>query len=124
MSVWFAERRTGKYPILVAEADGSAIGYATYGPFRRGEGYAGTVEHTVYVARQARRRGVARALLEHLVARACAAGVRVMIGGVSGESDASIALHQALGFEEIARLPRIGRKFGRDLDLVLMALRL
>ena len=112
MARWYDERVGAGFPVLAAEADG-VVGYAAWGRFRAGEGYDGVVEHSVYVAERARRRGVARALLGTLCERAAPAGVRVMIGGVSGDQPASLALHRALGFEEIAVLPRIGRKFGR-----------
>ena len=108
--------------MLVAEEDGRIVGYASYGPFRRGEGYRLTVEHTVYVARDARRRGVARALMTALIAEARAAGLHRMIGGVSADQEASMALHRALGFVEAGRLAQVGLKHGRWLDLALMQL--
>jgi RimJ/RimL family protein N-acetyltransferase len=63
-------------------------------------------------------------LLEALVARARAAGIHVLIAGIDGTNEASLGLHRALGFREAARLPEVGTKHGRWLDLVLMALRL
>ncbi|HUF57389.1 MAG TPA: GNAT family N-acetyltransferase [Thermohalobaculum sp.] len=122
MRRWHAERRGAGHPVLVAEEGGRILGYASYGPFRRGEGYRLTVEHSVYVARDARRRGVARALMTVLIAEARAAGLHRMIGGVSADQEASMALHRALGFVEAGRLTEVGRKRGRWLDLALMEL--
>lgn len=117
---WLEERRAKGYPVLVAEEGGAFLGYASYGDFRTGEGYSGTVENSVYVLPEAQGRGVARALMEALFERARAGGKRVMMAGIGLPNDASVSLHRRLGFEERARLPGVGRKFGRDLDLLLM----
>ena len=75
MARWFAGRAASGFPVLVAEDGGAVLGYASYGPFRAGEGYRGTVEHSVYVARPARGRGIARLLMARLIATARAAGL-------------------------------------------------
>jgi len=124
MAAWFATRRDAGHPVLVAEAGGEVLGYASYGPFRAGEGYRLTVEHSIYVARKARGRGIARLLMARLVDRARAAGLARMVGGVSADQPASLGLHRALGFEEQGRLKGVGIKRGKRLDLVLMVLAL
>ncbi|MFQ5565961.1 MAG: GNAT family N-acetyltransferase [Paracoccaceae bacterium] len=122
MTRWFGARRAGGFPVLVAEDGGAVLGYASYGPFRPGEGYRQTVEHSVYVARPARGRGIARLLMERLIAAARAAGLARMVGGVSADQPASMDLHRKLGFEEQGRLKGVGVKRGRRLDLALMVL--
>lgn len=124
MMRWFGERMARGHPVLVAEAGGEVLGYASYGPFRAGEGYRGTVEHSVYVARPARGRGIARLLLERLIGRARAAGLARMVGGVSADQLASMELHRRLGFQEQGRLKGVGIKRGKRLDLALMVLEL
>lgn len=124
MRAWFAERGAGGYPVLVAEEGGEVLGYASYGPFRRGEGYRETVEHSVYVARSARGRGIARLMMARLIAEARAAGFTRMVGGVSADQPASLGLHRAMGFEEQGRLKGVGLKRGKRLDLALMVLAL
>jgi phosphinothricin acetyltransferase len=124
MARWFGERLADGYPVLVAEDGGEVLGYASYGPFRAGEGYRGTVEHSVYVARPARGRGIAPLLMERLIAAARAAGLARMVGGVSADQPASMALHRDLGFEEQGRLKGVGLKRGNRLDLALMVLAL
>ena len=124
MAAWFAERRQGGFPVIVAEGGGEVLGYASYGPFRRGEGYRETIEHSVYVSRAARGRGIARLLMERLIAAARAAGYTRMVGGVSADQPASLGLHRALGFEEQGRLKGVGVKRGKRLDLAFMVLAL
>jgi phosphinothricin acetyltransferase len=122
LAAWLDGRRAAGLPVLVAEADGVVAGYASYGPFRAGEGYRDTVEHSVYIAGGARGQGLASALMAELIARAKAAGLRRMVGGVSADQTATLGLHRKLGFHEQGRLQGVGRKHGRSLDLVLMVL--
>lgn len=121
---WWRGRTGAGFPILAAVAGGNVRGYASYGPFRPFDGYRQTVEHSVYVAEGARGRGVGRALLAALKAEARRAQMHVMIGGIAAENEPSIRLHRKLGFVETGRLPGVGRKFGRTLDLVFMQKRL
>jgi L-amino acid N-acyltransferase len=121
---WYEGRRRSRYPVLVATLDDAVIGYASFGDFRAFDGYRFTVENSVYVAETARRRGAASALLVALIERARALGKHVMVAGIAGENDVSIRLHAKHGFVETARMPEVGFKFGRWLDLVFMQLRL
>jgi L-amino acid N-acyltransferase YncA len=120
---WFDERTGDDWPILVAVANGEVVGVATYGEFRdsrRWPGYRFTVEHTIHVASSHQRRGVGRALVERLIRCAQDAGIRVMIAGVDSTNRNSIEFHASLGFVETARMPGVGEKWGRRLELVLM----
>ncbi|MFC0284530.1 GNAT family N-acetyltransferase [Camelimonas abortus] len=115
-----ADRRARGYPFLVAEVDGAVAGYASFGDFRHFDGYAATVEHSVYVAPRFHRRGVGRALMEPLVEAARACGKHVMVGAITADNEASIRLHEAFGFVRVGLMPEVGRKFGRWIDLLLM----
>ncbi|MFX0541381.1 GNAT family N-acetyltransferase [Roseovarius sp. S4756] len=86
---------------------------------RKGPGYAHSAEHTIVLAPEARRRGAARALTSALEERAQALGVYVLVAGVAGENSSGIAFHEALSFAEVGRMPQVGRKFGRWMDLAL-----
>lgn len=105
---------------LVAEGEGAVVGFATFGPFRGGPGYALTMEHTIYMAEAARGNGVGRDLMAKLEAEAKKRGVHVLVAGVGGENSGGIAFHKAMGFVEVARMPEVGRKFDRWMDLVLL----
>ena len=122
-AAWFERHHRAAHPVLVAVDGDRVIGWAAYGEFRddtKWPGYRLTVEHTIHVDRNHWGRGVGRALLDALVAEAAARGVHVMVAAIDGANAASIALHERAGFEIVARLPEVGTKFGRWLDLVLM----
>jgi len=118
--IWMRERKARGFPVLVAEHDGSVIGFASYGDFRPLDGFRHTVEHSVYVHHEARSRGIGRGLLTALIAHAEAAGFHVMIGALDGGNAASVALHKWAGFEEAGLVRETGRKFDRWLDMLLM----
>lgn len=111
----------GGFPYLVAQSDGAVAGYAYAGPYRERPAYRFTVEDSIYVATQAQRCGIGRALIERLIAEAQQRGFRQMIA-VIGDSRqrASIALHAAVGFRMIGTFDAVGFKFGQWLDTVLM----
>jgi L-amino acid N-acyltransferase len=121
---WFEMRRRQGYPILVAAENGEVLGYGSFGDFRAFEGFRGTVEHSLYIGPNARRRGVGKALLVALMEAARDIGKDVMVAAIDSENKASIALHEAFGFRTTGKLDKVGRKFGRLLDLVFMQIEL
>lgn len=119
---WYAYKVERGFPLLVAVADGAVVGYASYGDFHHKIGYDATRELSIYLAEAARGHGVGTLLMEALIDHARRAGVHVLVGGLSADNEASLALHRKLGFVEVARMPEVGRKFDRWLDLVYMQL--
>lgn len=120
---WLAQHRSAGEPVLVADEAGELLGFANYGDFRdatKWPGYRFTVEHTIHVRERHWGRGVGRALLVALMARARAAGKHVMVAGIDADNEASIRFHARLGFVEVARMPEVGFKLDRWLTLVLM----
>ncbi|MEL7158817.1 MAG: N-acetyltransferase family protein [Actinomycetota bacterium] len=120
---WFRRQQRNDHPVLVAENATGVVGFAAYGSFRgsgKWPGYRHTVEHTIHVDGESWGRGIGRSLLEELIARARRSDVHVMVGAVDGDNIDSIRFHERCGFVEVARMPEVGFKFGRWLDLVLM----
>ena len=117
---WMVARRALDYPVLVATAGSDVVGYGALGDFRAWPGYRYSVEHSVHIHAGHRGRGLGRIILDELVPAATALGKHMLIAGIDGGNAASIRLHQQAGFLEVARMPEIGRKFGRWLDLVFM----
>jgi L-amino acid N-acyltransferase len=120
---WFERQTADRFPVLVAEDGSEVVGFCAYGHFRgagKWPGYRYTAEHTIHVAERYWSSGMGRSLLTTLIERAQRAGVHVLVGGIDGDNEASLRFHARLGFEEVARMPQVGHKFGRWLDLVLV----
>jgi len=111
----------GGYPYFVAEEDGAVLGYGYAGLYRERIAYRNTVENSIYLARDARGRGIGRALLTVLIDQCEALGFRQMIAVIGDSSHvASIRLHEAAGFELVGTFKDVGYKHRRWLDTVLM----
>jgi L-amino acid N-acyltransferase YncA len=121
---WLRSRRALGQPVVVARDSGAVVGFASFGDFRPWPGYRSTVEHTVHVAAPRRRQGVGRRLVDEILDRARKAGKHVVIAGIDAENEASLRLHERLGFQQVGHMPEVARKFDRWVDLVLLQLRL
>ena len=118
MEGWFDAKTKGAYPILGAFGDdGRLAGFASYGAFRAWPAYKYSVEHSVYVQKDHRGRGLGRMLLTALIEAAKQQEYHTMIGGIDSTNEASIRLHRSLGFAHCASIKQSGYKFGRWLDL-------
>lgn len=108
-------------PRLVAEIDGAVAGYAYAGPFRLRAAYRYMVEDSVYVDPAFQGRGIGRALLQALIARCEALGLRQMAAVIGDSANAgSIALHAACGFRHAGSFQAAGWKFDDWRDIVFM----
>jgi L-amino acid N-acyltransferase YncA len=109
------------YPYLAAVNErNELLGYAYAGAFRTRPAYRWLVEDSIYLAPEARGRGVGKALLASLLDQATLLGFRQMIAVIGGAHPASVALHAAAGFSQIGLLTGAGYKHGRWLDTMLM----
>ena len=109
-------------PFLVAQSPtGQILGYALVQPWAGKSAYRYTVEDSVYLGQAASGKGLGRALLEALIAACEQKGIRELVAVISDKgAEASIALHEKLGFGEVGRMGRVGFKFGRWLGTVYM----
>lgn len=119
---WFEDKKSKTFPVIVAEIDGTVIGFGTYGPFREKIGYQYTIEHSVYVSSNATGKGIGRLLLTELIVLAKSQGYRTMIGAIDAENFGSIAFHKKFGFVESGVIKDAGFKFGKWLDVLFMQL--
>jgi L-amino acid N-acyltransferase YncA len=108
-------------PYLVAEVDGSVVGYSYASPYRARHAYRYTIENSVYVQDGMGGRGIGSALLDELIAR-CSVGLWRQMVAIIGDSGnvASLRLHQRAGFRVIGIFTAVGFKLGRWVDSVLM----
>ncbi|MBB3611871.1 GNAT family N-acetyltransferase [Rhizobium sp. BK602] len=121
MASRFQAIRDRNYPYITAEDEnGTLLGYAYASAFRPRPAYRWMVEDSIYLAEEARGRGLGRLLLSNLVQECEALGFRQMIAVIGGATPASIALHRSIGFAEIGLLKGAGYKHGRWLDTMLM----
>jgi len=108
-------------PYLVAEDAEGVVGFAYAAPFRPRAAYRYTAEDSVYVAPDAVRRGVGRALLARTIADCEALGLRQMMAVIGDSANAaSIGLHRALRFTPAGVCRSVGFKHGRWVDTVWM----
>ncbi|GAB2978795.1 N-acetyltransferase family protein [Amycolatopsis acidiphila] len=109
-------------PFLVARDADAVVGYAYCSPWKTRPAYRHTVEDSIYLAPAAAGRGIGGLLLDELLARCAAAGIREVIAVIAdpGPANASPFLHRRRGFAEAGRLTGVGFKHGRRLDTLLM----
>ena len=116
---WLQDR-SGALGVLVAEIDGQVVGFSSLSEYRPRAAYRTSVESSVYVNETMRGRGVGRRLLHDLVDLAKASGFHTMVARIAGGHEASIKLHEAVGFATVGTEREVGRKFGNWLDVVVM----
>ena len=103
---------------LMEDDNGAVAGYCYAHPWKSFSAYSTTFETTVYVAPSYARRGIGRALMGNLVGECRQHGALALIACITGGNQASIKLHEALGFTQASYFRRVGRKAGRLLDVV------
>lgn len=115
---WYYAHNVGNHPLIVAVEDGHAVGYACLSPYRVKEAYAATVELSVYVHKDYRKRGIARKLMLHILSMAREdKRIHTVISVITGGNMASIHLHEELGFLHCGTIKEVGVKFGKYLDI-------
>ncbi|HET7575550.1 MAG TPA: GNAT family N-acetyltransferase [Sphingomicrobium sp.] len=107
------------HPWLVAEEDGRILGYASSSPYHRRPAYRWTAETSIYLAPDAQGRGLGRLLLSSLIELLARQGYVTAIAAIALPNAPSIALHQALGFDQAGTYRGVGFKLGEWIDVSL-----
>jgi L-amino acid N-acyltransferase YncA len=106
-----------EYPWLVWQEDEKTLAYAYATRWKARSAYRFAVETTIYVAHDRQRRGIGAALYAALLSDLRARGLHCAVGGIALPNDASVALHEKLGFKKIAHFEQVGWKLGRWVDV-------
>jgi phosphinothricin acetyltransferase len=117
MAVRIAEAQGLSLPWLVAEVDGAIAGYAYARRWRPRSAYRYSAETTIYLERGMEGRRIGTTLYSALLPLLRERGIHVAIGGVALPNDASVALHEKLGFERVATFRQVGFKHDRWVDV-------
>jgi phosphinothricin acetyltransferase len=118
--VEFDAAKLAEHRFVAVDDGGTVLGWVAVSRVSDRSVYAGVVEHSVYVDREARGRGVGLALLRRLIASTEESGIWTIQSGIFPENVASAALHAAAGFRVVGTRERLGRHRGRWRDVVLI----
>lgn len=116
---WF-NNHDEKHPIVVAEENGTVIGWASLSKWSDRCAYDSTAEVSVYVHHEHRNKGIGKQLMQTLIAEAKQAGLHTLIARITQNNDNSIHIHQSFGFDHAGVLREVGKKFGKYLDVHMM----
>lgn len=119
---WYERKKRNGHPVLVYERCGKAVAFATYGKFREKAAYRYTIEHSVYVHKDCRNEGIAKALMHEIIKRAKEQGYVTMVAGIDSTNEESIIMHEKMGFVQAGVIKKAGYKFDKWLDLVFYQL--
>ena len=115
---WYYAHGTENHPLIVCEAEGEIAGYATLSSYRHKQAYSSTVELSVYVSGRHRRKGVGEALCRHIIAMAKEnPSLHTVVSVITSGNEASVRLHEKLGFTFCGTIKEVGVKFGRFVDI-------
>jgi L-amino acid N-acyltransferase YncA len=110
-------RTTATHPWLIADSDGTVVGYAYACRHRERPAYRWAADVSVYVSDARQREGVGRDLYEALFERLRRQGFRIACAGITLPNEASVALHERLGFIPVGVFRDIGWKAGAWRDV-------
>ena len=115
---WFDAHNIDNHPLIVAEIDGHAVGYASLSSYREKEAYCSTVELSVYVDVSYRKRGIADALMKAILDMAKEdESIHMVVSVITGGNEASIRLHDKYGFTYCGSIHEVGVKFREYRDI-------
>ena len=114
---WYEKKIEEGFPVRVYEEDNQAAGFATYGHFRNFPAYKYTIEHSIYVHKDYRRKHIGTQLLQDLIEIANEKGYASMIGVIDDANESSKLMHTKFGFSDAGTLHKVGYKFGKWLNI-------
>lgn len=119
---WFRLKKEQGFPVFVATENESVLGLSSIGPFRAWAAYKFSVENSIYVAAEARGKGIGKLLMPPIIEAARTMNMHTIIAGIDAGNTGSIRLHQQFGFEEVAHFKEVGWKYEKWLDLKFLQL--
>lgn len=115
---WYYDHGTDNHPLIVCEVEGRVAGYATLSSYRHKQAYSSTVELSVYVSPDFRRRGVGEALTREIISMAREnPSLHTVVSVITSGNEASVRLHEKLGFTYCGTIKEVGMKHGRYVDI-------
>jgi L-amino acid N-acyltransferase YncA len=112
-------RESKGYPAVAVRSDsGEIVGFAYLGAYNPSKAFQRTAEIGCYIRQEHVRKGIGRAILDHFIEEARKMGIDSILASISSLNKQSVNFHLKNGFTECGRFQRIGKKFGRDFDLV------
>lgn len=104
-------------PWIIFEENEHILGYAYATPWRARSAYRFSVEISVYVRNNYHKKGIGSILYANLIAQLKSLGAHAIIGGITLPNEASIKLHEKMGFKKVAEFEEVGFKFGKWLSV-------
>ena len=106
-----------RYPYFVYENEGKITGYCYAHPWKERAAYCKTLETTIYLASEAKGKGLGTRLMDRLIDECRNRGYHVLIACITAENEESCQFHERLGFKKVSHFEQVGQKFGRWLDV-------
>lgn len=119
--IWEVQK---SYVWLLYELNGRVVGYAYAGKWKARSAYRHTVESSIYLDPSYTGKGIGKQLYEALIDALLTLDVHAVIGGAALPNEASVRLHESLGFKKIGQFEEVGLKFGKWVDVVYWELML
>lgn len=119
---WYNKKIEDGYPLLVFEENNLIVGFATFGPFRPWPAYKYSIEHSVYVHKDQRNKGIGIKLTQEIIKIANEREYATLVAGIDAANVSSIKMHEKLGFTCSGIIKKAGFKFGKWLDLAFYQL--
>jgi L-amino acid N-acyltransferase len=123
MKSWFETKNKHHFPVIgITNEVGELLAFGSYGTFRAWPAYKYTVEHSLYVQKNHRGKGLGKIILSEIIKNATRQDYHCLVAGIDSTNQTSIALHESVGFEYSGTIKHAGYKFAKWLDLAFYQL--